>query len=93
MPIFVKAMKHIYVPPPCNQAMDAIPHKEHLALEIDKIGVVQELDPKLVVGILPIGTPRYNNVIKDAKDLVDIVIDGQIHHLVSFSVSHYKLVL
>ena len=40
MPIFVHGVMLINVPPPSHQPMVFLPHEEHLANKVSKVGVI-----------------------------------------------------
>ena len=50
---FVHGMMFVNVPPSSRQPMVSLPHKEHLANKVSKVGVILEHGIKLFIGLLP----------------------------------------
>ena len=75
MPFLVGVMKPINVPPPCCQLVIALSNIEHLTRELGKIGILQKLLLKVVVGLLLKLAPRGNDFVQDIKDIVQVFVN------------------
>ena len=93
MPIFVQRVMIVDVPPLGCQAMIPLPHIEHFVNKDRKIRVTLENGLKLCIGLLPQWTPRGLDVIGHMKDLIEVVVNRDVHSSVTITIPHHELIL
>jgi hypothetical protein len=93
MPRLFRRMKPVHVAPPNGQPVVPLPHVEHLAHKVDKIGVGGHLCIESFTLKLPQRTPRGRDVLRDLQDVVLVVVDGNIENTVTISVPRNEFFL
>ena len=93
MPRLFRRMKPVHVAPPSGQPVVPLPHVEHLAHKVDKIGVgghpcIESFTLKLLQRTLD-----GRDVLRDLQDVVLVVVDGNIENTVTISVPRNEFVL
>jgi hypothetical protein len=86
-------MEPVHVAPPSSQPVVPLPHVEHLAHKVDKIGVGDHPCIKSFTLKLPQRTPSGRDVFRDLQDVVLVVVDGNIENMVIISVPRNEFVL
>lgn len=93
MPRLFRRMKPVHVAPPSGQLVVPLPHVEHLAHKVDKIGVGGHSCIESFTLKLPQRTPGGRDVLRDLQDVVLVVVDGNIENTVTISVPRNEFVL
>jgi hypothetical protein len=93
MPRLFRRMEPVHVAPPSGQPVVPLPHVEHLAHKVDKIGVGGHPCIESFTLKLPQRTPGGRDVLRDLQDVVLVVVDGNIENTVTISVPRNEFVL
>jgi hypothetical protein len=93
MPRLFRRIEPVHVAPQSGQLVVFLPHVEHLAHKVDKIGVGGHPCIEYFILKLPQRTPGGRDVFRDLQDVVIVVVDGNIKNTVTISVPSDKFVL
>jgi hypothetical protein len=92
MPRLFRRMELVHVTRPSGQLVVPLPHIEHLAHKVDKIGVGGHPCIESFTLKLPQRTPVGRDVLRDLQDVV-LVVDGNIENTVTISVPRNEFFL
>ena len=86
-------MELVHVPPSSSKPKVSLLDKEHLAHQGGKVLVVSQKGVEALVGLPPKVTPFGGDGLRELNGLTKIVVDGDVHDLVTIPVACDKFIL